>query len=181
MIIGVDVDGVLRNFREGFERYFNLYYPQYELPEDFFYSYDIYAKLPSNTRLVMEALLPVILETSEPYIEADYFLNVLRNFGEVRIITSNRGGNKAITETWLYKHKFFDEIPNILSYYPKALCKEIDILIDDNPFEIEEFQKTGRSALLISREWNQGIYGYKGIVDRIKEMSFEEKYREITG
>jgi len=173
-IIGVDVDGVLRDMDAVMMDIFKELYPEH-VKSDIIYGWDFpNVELPQKRKMdIMFKEYPKeVFENSLPFegVHDEYLkLNAwsIENGGKLACVTNQKPKLIHHTLIWLGKHKFnFDEI-----YFTKE--KEdlaIDFLIDDSPKNFERWVKAGRDPkryIIMDRDYNHDI----NATNRISRLS----------
>ena len=142
MKIGIDVDGVLRDFCQGFESILKKHYPQY-LPEDYTginnwkLSDNFTVSKPELQKIYWDEFTKEIMGESPAFEENVQQMKDLILWGEevgIRFVcvTSQKPHARYHTAYWLGKHELnFDTI-----YFRRGFEKAktpVDYLIDDSP------------------------------------------------
>jgi uncharacterized HAD superfamily protein len=159
MKIAVDVDGTICNTpRLILERFFErtgIKIPvswidtyNYELPDKGFNMNEEYLALWADGDGVL----------AKPYNTVHKWLSQLILDGhQIFIVTSRPAETAYITEQWLVRNRIYNS-GLVTATDGKYRVGFVDMLIDDNPTEIELFASTGRPACLITRPWNAWYY-----------------------
>lgn len=154
--IGIDVDGVLRDFvqividlarKEGVQ-----------VPEPDNYEF-LGQKIGDDTIAekiwrTQEWLEPVFVDA--PLIEkakSGYELFCTDPQFEVYIVTAQRKGTEDYTHRWLQNHGFKNHVKTI--YETKKLNSPCQILIDDKGANIDEFNDNARMGILMETSYNK--------------------------
>lgn len=168
-IIGVDVDGVLANFFEAYERLhiqvagedkfgdkkWPAQRPQYwHWPAEFGYTREHTSEVWK--RIKQDPLFWAMLK---PLPGAEEFLNALANSEhEVYFITDRPGNNpQHQTIDWLYEYGY-SHPSVIISRHGKAICCDAvgtDLYIDDKPENVEEVAEAGRDVYILDQPYNR--------------------------
>ena len=184
MIVGIDVDGVLRDFCQGLERVVKEHYTDY-LPEDYTginnwkLSDNFTVDKPDIQKIYWDEYSKEIMGESPAFEENVKQMKDMIEWGqEVGItfvcVTSQKPHARHHTLSWLGRHELnFDTI-----YFRKGYEKpdvQIDYLVDDSPNNYNYWvEKRGMSDgfILMDRPYNQHIETKNRIfeLDDIVEM-----------
>ena len=169
MKIGIDVDGVLRDFCQGFESVLKEHYPQY-LPEDYTgmnnwkLSDNFKASKPELQKIYWDEFTKEIMGESPAFEENVEQMKDIIICGEkigmqFVCVTSQKPHARHHTLSWLGNHGLnFDTV-----YFRKGWKKwmvDVDYLVDDSPNNFENWVR-GRGMqegfILMDRPYNQHI------------------------
>jgi len=172
MKIGIDVDGVLRDFCQGFESILKEHYPQY-LPEDYTginnwkLSDNFTASKPELQKIYWDEFTKEIMGESPAFEEnVRQMKNLISHYQELDnsditfvCVTSQKPHARHHTLSWLGNHGLnFDTV-----YFKKGWKKwmvDVDYLVDDSPNNFENWVR-GRGMqegfILMDRPYNQHI------------------------
>ena len=101
-----------------------------------------------------------IFSDALPYPDGQIVLRALQNEGfPITIITTQTPGNEDYTLAWLKKWKM--SYDNIVFEHDKAGYPEGDLLLDDKTKTLNQFAKTGRIAVSLTRKWNDDWPGLR--------------------
>ena len=172
MKIGIDVDGVLRDFCQGFESILKEHYPQY-LPKDYTginnwnLSDNFTASKPELQKIYWYEFTKEIMGESPAFEEnVRQMKNLISHYQELDnsditfvCVTSQKPHARHHTLSWLGNHGInFDTV-----YLRKGWKKwmvDVDYLVDDSPNNFENWVR-GRGMqegfILMDRPYNQHI------------------------
>jgi len=169
MVVGIDVDGVLRNFCQGLEEVIKEHYPDY-LPEDYTginnwkLSDNFTVDKPEIQKIYWEDYAKEIMGESPAFEENVKQMKEMILWGEevgVRFVcvTSQKPHARYHTAYWLGKHELnFDTI-----YFRRGVDKPntpVDFLVDDSPNNYHYWIKRRgmeEGFILMDRPYNQHI------------------------
>jgi len=190
MKIGIDVDGVLRDFCQGFESVLKKHYPHY-LPKDYTginnwkLSDNFEATKPELQKIYWDEFTKEIMGESPAFEEnVEQMKRLIQYAHEPEgtsdityvCVTSQKPHSRHHTLSWLGNHGLnFDTV-----YFRKGWKKwmvDVDYLVDDSPNNFENWVR-GRGMkegfILMDRPYNQHIktdyrvYDIDGIMDCIE-------------
>ena len=177
MVVGVDVDGVLRNFADSFDRFcLDLYGKKRTTWEN--YDLDKRSELTEEEwqYLVWDRFAFPILAGAEPYPGALRMLYCLKALGvEVAVVTYQPTPKaKAATWEWL-RLKFrdgnvharvLDLVDHVImlggEFRRSELAKSgisLDVHLDDEVNNVLSFAEKGKIGVLFTRPWNENVEG----------------------
>lgn len=172
--VGIDVDGVLRNFVKKVREYCHTN----NILSDPFNSYNsMYYIEHKGTRLsdyIYGDWLEDIWVNSPIYKGAyEAYLKFIRNsVFTVYIVSSQKTTQqKALTDLWLDKHEFNKHYRTI--YTMNKIDAPCQILIDDSVKHIKNYENANRMGILINRTYNRDSDV------RIKAKNLNEAYEVI--
>jgi len=184
MVIGIDVDGVLRDFCQGLEAVVKKHYPQY-LPEDYTginnwkLSDNFIAEKSDLQKIYWDEYSKEIMGESPAFEKNVQQMKDLILWGEevdvtFVCVTSQKPHARYHTLSWLGKHEInFDTV-----YFRKGWKKwmvNVDYLVDDSPNNFENWVR-GRGMqegfILMDQPYNQHIKSNYRITElnQIKEI-----------
>ena len=187
MKIGIDVDGVLRDFCQGLEGVVKKHYPQY-LPEDYTginnwkLSDNFIAEKSDLQKIYWEDYSKEIMGESPAFEEnVRQMKNLISHYHELDnsdvsfvCVTSQKTHARYHTLSWLGNHGLnFDTI-----YFRKGYEKpdvQVDYLVDDSPNNYNYWiEKRGMSDgfILMDRPYNQHIETKNRVYDIDSVMEF---------
>ena len=154
MRIGIDIDGVLRDFVGALQWQHHIDYPNIKPMKitewgiekffpmgDWIYSY-IYKFRPKE-----------IFELADEYENSVWMMRELRRAGhDIWILTTQPQGTEKYTLNWLenkcieYDHLVFTE---------KKLLVDCDIYLDDSPHQLQSLGLAGKKVVAFDRPWNR--------------------------
>lgn len=176
VIIGIDVDGVIRNFTNSFNIYYNKYAEKaskplidvnYE-PEQFDmykdkYDFALYKKVWNFSTKDM-------LMNAKPYEGALQFVDNLYMLfnSEVRFITNQKTKTAEYsTIIWLHENKFLP-FGGVVIAKGDDKHKYCNILIDDKISNLVSAEKNDTIPVCVARNWNKTIqHGFRGNYEQI--------------
>lgn len=153
MIIGLDIDGVLRNFTKQLIKIYKEDFPSHTvLPIDTWFfensfpiKKDIYQYYKDNADR--------IFEHAERYENADLFSKALCGSGHyVILVTSQPRGSEIYTMRWVEKNNI---AYNSIVFTDKKSIVNADIFLDDSPINIEELRENGKRCVVFDQQWNK--------------------------
>jgi uncharacterized HAD superfamily protein len=158
MIIGVDVDGVLRDIITPVIKVYKKEY-DYEciVTHNTFYKWRLYDNLPKITNDVafFKKYSDYIFGSGQYYVQRKDLIKKLIKLGhKVIIVTNQIQGLESLTLDWLNKNSIhYDSIYFVKENKDKFLIK-MNYIIDDNLETINMAEKYGVKAICISQAWN---------------------------
>ena len=185
--VGIDVDGVLRDFCQGLERVVKEHYPQY-LPEDYTginnwkLSENFRASKPELQQIYWEDYSKEIMGESPAFEEnVRQMKNLISHYEEISnpkvrfvCVTSQKPHARYHTAYWLGKHGLnFDTI-----YFRRGFDKPntpVDFLVDDSPNNYNYWiQRRGmeHGFILMDQPYNQHIETKSRVYDVDSIMEF---------
>ena len=112
--------------------------------------------------------------------KSNYFINKLYDEGNTIYFITSRNNLYSpnvinITETYLKKHHIkYDKLITSAEYKGETCKKyEIDLMIDDSPYQAKDLEKYGINYILVSNDYNKDI-------DCKKFLNWEEIYEYIN-
>lgn len=162
-ILGIDIDGVIRDCNKSFIKTYNnlinSLFNEYDLiPEDYepsswFYHEDKNFR-PALTNYIWNNIGEIILYNAEPYEYAvENTKEIFSQFPTSFFISHQHSDlGKTVTREWI--NKYFDH-PNILFVAGHEKYKYIDILIDDCIDNLNDAKKNNKLGIAIDRNWNK--------------------------
>lgn len=180
IVIGVDVDGVLRDFRGSVDRQYELIHPGSQINREH-RAYSLGERYPEETpnyigNFVFHEFAREIFLSADIIPGAQEFFDRLRRNKRfhVGIITSQSKITGPLTLEWLGRHGFnpaFLHIVPFVASKAEVECR-VDILIDDKIENLEQFRESGRRAICFAQEWNEGWDGerYDDFMDLYKSL-----------
>ena len=182
IIIGVDVDGVLRDFINQLKKVYHDVYPTYHInKEQNIWSLTDLTHLKEKINYFISEEYPnAIFELANMYSGANTFINKLRKNSnyEIRFVTTQPNTlSKIYTEKWLFSNGFTLDTEEII-YSDKKGSENIDILIDDGIHNLIHAEKNGKLAICFNRPWNIQNKNWNGLrVDAYDDIfSILEQY-----
>lgn len=195
--IGIDIDGVLCDFNQGFVKIINQLYPNRVSPDYVQQSWDWHEVLsPSEYDRCFQKAMSIInwwLTLPAYYksvIQLNYWLSGVKD-QEVWIITSRPDSANEASMSATYQSKQWLEFCNIGSKYNTVelltvphsedkvdICSRLDIdwMIDDKPETIQAMDDFPYlHAALMDQPWNQGV----SVKWRVKSM--KEFLKQLPG
>jgi 5'(3')-deoxyribonucleotidase len=185
--VGIDIDGVLRNFGFRFAQYAKQAYGIQVQPEDYLtwgfpnvrkpdgkkVIVDVFAN-PEVGRFVYEQAPPI----TGAYTGYRRFTDHLRV--NTFVVSSQKKGYEPFSDTWLETNGFTHHIETF--YEANKLRAPVQVLIDDKTDHIEAFLGNQRDAILINQPYNQNL-DLPLSVERADDLIdawkvFEQKYRK---
>ena len=181
MRIGIDCDGVLRDFIPDLINKIKETHPEHADKIGIPHSWDWEDWLPFWTE-----------DETEKYVFEDHFEELFgpaanpiqssiedwpkvkawakENGHELVLVSAQREQCKEITTQWLEKYGFdFDE----MHYTHLKHLVDVDVLIDDSPEKLEKFEKesvTGGKAICMKQSWNQECHTKYKSIDRLSDL-----------
>lgn len=182
MRIGLDCDGVLRNFTDSVKRVVVREYPEFknELELPIKMTWDFESWLPFWTEDEAEDFIFVkhyydIFANADPYPEAIEDWIILKewekiNGHELVLVSAQRNQTVIATTEWIGTNKFdFRE----LHYIAEKWKVDVDILIDDNPKKLKAFKEKSVSsgdAICFKQPWNTKLHNSYHTIDRLSDI-----------
>lgn len=176
IIIGVDEDGILRQFHQHLEQTYDKYYPNNgRLPIT---GWDLTKFFPIEKEIwkfIYRDHSEEIFMNAPPYKGMVNFMYWLNERFTVHIITAQPDPkSEKYAKQWLIKNNI-----NFESFYC-TFQKELlsyNIMIEDSPIMIPRIKKEGKNVIRIVRPWNTPVKGVPS-VRNIRELKF--KINELT-
>lgn len=170
--IGIDVDGVLRDFVTGLINTYHTHFPNDKVIEPIT-SFDIQEFFPDSKEdmkmFFRNHVEEVFLKNAPLIVDADRGMKYLRRLGyELNIITSQKEETLEPTIKWLKKHKI--KFDNLYNTKDKHLVDAYDIHIDDDPEQIINITNVGKRVIIFSSDQNK-----RGIDPEIEEKCIRVK------
>lgn len=161
--IGIDCDGVLRNFASQFTKYAEDVRGVAVRPED----YSTWGFSNVRDREGRKVIVDVFANPAVGkyvYEEAPPIENAytgFRMFVEhpkimVYIVSSQKKGYEQFTDRWLQIHGFDKGIQGVF-YERKKTNAPVQILIDDKPTHVVDFNKDKRDSILMNAPYNLNV------------------------
>ncbi|MFA5216933.1 hypothetical protein [Sulfuricurvum sp.] len=161
MIVGVDVDGVLRDFYGSLERTYLKYYhdhiikdpPSFQLHELYPIGYKIYD-------FAFEEHAGEVLGFADAYRNAEGFMRMLHKFADIVIITSQPTKRaKVFTFAWLQRADILQHVDSVVIVQTNGLLKKhhigVNYIIDDYPPNLMDFPQS--KVIVFDQVWNKGL------------------------
>lgn len=173
--IGMDVDGVLRNFAESLVEIYRLHYPKHQVtPIKDWKQYALEGYFPIGTdiyKFFTEEHPLVIYSQARPYPAVRGQLSDLRE--KNRIVTVSYQPSKHIEELtmdWL-RHYGLLGVSEIF-VKDKSKVKGLDLLVDDCTENLEGVRRAATTTIPVcmDRPWNQDWTGVR--VSSLKEVEY---------
>ncbi len=186
MLIGLDVDGVIRNFVEAVRTQYEKVYPDHDLPDEV-PEWNISKIYPIGEGIFdfcFKDYPKEVFYEAGAYDGAMDFVNELSAKHEAVIITSQVNAEcKFWTMKWLHEHGVLDMVPHVVMVGKGAFRKrnvKVDVLIDDRVKNLEEAEGVGIYGVGIKRTWNVGRFGnlYDGYDEILNELDRFSKVLE---
>lgn len=177
VVIGVDVDGVLRDFCSSLQRVYDQELP-HETRDDVISDWDL-SKFFSIGKGIWDFIYKEHAEdiflNAKPFKGAQKLIDYLHKNGYIiRIISAQPDKlSSELVGCWLDKYGFhYDEI---ITTYDKEEVK-YDVIIEDSPIMIPKCVKNNREVIRIRRPYNKHVAGaytcvnYTEIRNKINEL-----------
>jgi len=164
-VIGLDVDGVLRNWVQTILQQVNTMYDTRIFNKDIT-SYDpvpfLQSQIPGFNDEVLKGIHKRCAETGK-LAEATAYKDGLTLFHSIfeagfpiRLLTSQPVWARDAFYKWLHNNRLADKVSGIDFLYPEAKANaDVQLLIDDNPKVIEAAAKKLKPSILWLRNWNR--------------------------
>ena len=180
MRIGIDCDGVLRDFIGSVQDTIKKYHPeladQLKTPTDWDWETWIPFWTEEETeKFVFEDHVEEIFYTADAYDEAledwPVLMEWAKNHGhELVLVSAQRPHCEEPTTAWLKKYGFdFEEI----HYTKNKWGVDVDVLIDDSPEKLNDFRYksiSGGVPICYKQTWNQECHNDYISIDRLSEI-----------
>ncbi len=169
--IGVDADGVIRNFPFSLIRTYKKYYPDHKIvPLRNWKNYELHHYFPIKigiTRFYSEEHPEEIYLGSPRYVGALKFMNELNEDFNVVIVTNQPNKHlEYLTEEWLklFSIPFYDFFPT-----PDKTRFKGEFILEDAPHHLEAIlSKRAAIPVCFGRPWNRNWQGLR--VNRYKSF-----------
>jgi len=181
MRIGIDCDGILRDFTGSVQRTIEKYHPELAPQLKKPTSWDWEQWIPFWTeeeteKFIFEDHVEEIFYTADAYDEAlEDFPKLVEwakeNGHELVLVSAQRDDCIDITDMWLNNYRFkFDE-----KHYTKLKhLVDVDVLIDDSPAKLGRFKKqsiTKGVPICFRQDWNTKSQKSKITIDRLSDIT----------
>lgn len=181
MRIGIDCDGVLRNFVGSVKRVIQRELPEYKdelhiLPGNWdFRSWLKFWTEEESEEFIFGKHSYDIFSNAEPFQEAIEDWVVLKKWAKKKkhklvLVSAQRNQTVNPTTLWLAKHNFdFRE----LHYTNEKWRIDVDVLIDDSPKQLKMFKEksvASGDAVCFKRNWNKEIHNSYYSIDRLNDI-----------
>lgn len=166
-VIGVDVDGVLRDFRGSVDRQYGKIHPDSPINHEH-RDYSLAERYPAETsnyigNFVFRAFAREIFLGADIIPGAERFFDrlLMNKAFHVGIITSQSRITGPLTLEWLGRNGFNPAFVHIVPFRESKahVDDRVDILIDDKIENLIDFEASGRRAICFAQEWNEGWRG----------------------
>ena len=178
MLVGLDIDGVIRNFVKAVRTKYKEVYPDHDVPV--VTEWNISKIYPIGEEIYdfcFKKHTKEIFYDAEPYEGSKRFVNELSAKHEVVIITSQTTPDcKVFTMRWLADHGFLDMIKHVAmcgnggGVFRKHMVK-VDVLIDDRVKNLHLSEENGIHGIGPRRTWNDGRWDR--LYDSYDEILYE--------
>lgn len=180
MTIGLDIDGVLRNFAEAVCRAYRNCYPWHEIK--LWEHWDLSKMFPIGEQIHdfiwLEHPVEVFAE-ARPYEGALEMVDALITEGHaIEFVTTQPPSSRTPTRRWLYERGMWDKgvVIFVMGDESKGGVGEYDILLDDGIHNLEAVLEAGRRAVCMARPWNMAwdgekVHNYEEFLDLVREAS----------
>ena len=160
MRIGVDIDGVLRDFVGSLLIQYYKDFPNHEV--EAITEWDLHNFFPVGKAIYPYAFnvkAKEVFEDAEPYPGAYVAMIALKERGhEIIYVTTQPHGKEIHTLNWLLKHNFPYDGLVITGMKDIANC---DVYIDDGPHNIKALQDAGKEVVIYDQPWNRLSLGMR--------------------
>ena len=154
MRIGVDVDGVPRDFVGSLQRQYAVDFPDHVMSP--VTQWDLHHFFPIGKAIypyAFDTRAKEIFEGADPYPGAYAAMIALKERGhEIVYVTTQPRGKEVHTINWLLKHNFPYDGLVITGIKDIANC---DVYIDDGPHNVKVLQATGKEVVIYDQPWNR--------------------------
>jgi 5'(3')-deoxyribonucleotidase len=177
LIIGLDVDGVLRDWTGSVSRVYKKIYPHHEVKP--ITAWDIAQFFPIGEEIYKFAYVKQVKDiclNARPYKNAAKFAKILKDLGNTVIIISSQPNEKSkiYTRKWLKKNEI---IYDKLFFSNNKHEINFDVHLDDSPKNIISMREAGKNVVCLARPWNRAVKKLK-----VKNYTqFIELLRKING
>ena len=187
MIVGLDVDGIIRDFNGSLKRVYLREYPDHKVTDPT--EWDLSKAYPIGkdiNKFAFETYVNEIYLEADPYEGAlDFVEDIARDY-EIVIITSQPNYQAVYNSfEWLNKHGFNKYVSNHVfkDSSSKVFTKghvRVDVLIDDYEENLKDAWEMGVFAVGIERSWNKGKWDplFKNYHDLLQFLKRYEKVKE---
>lgn len=171
-IIGIDIDGTIRNFLASLENVYDKYYPNNGRKE--VEEWDLSKFFPIGKEIwkfIYELHPNEIFLNALPYKGAKQFINWAKDKYRIKIITAQPDENsKNLAFLWLLKYNiYYDEI--VYTYNKHE--QDFTFILEDSPIHIPKINNVGKNVVCIKREWNKDVWGMVETVDNFNELKMK--------
>lgn len=179
--IGIDIDGVLRDFGFQFARYAKQFHGITLKADDFedygFKNVKVNGK-PLVSRVFYDPQVAEFVFANAPTVtnaKSGYNMFVNNPKFDVYIVSNQKKSQEHLSDRWLEENGFTSHIKTF--YERNKLKAPVQILLDDKPSHIEKFLENKRGGLLINAPYNQkhnsqlSIGRAEDLIDAYKKLS----------
>lgn len=175
-LLGIDIDGVLRNFTDKMIEVYLRCYPTHTILTNKTYNLKYWTPIGEEiNKFVFQTHAEEIYGNSLPYPNVSDHIKNLKNMGHDIIIVSTQP-NKQIEDIsikWLSKHNIiYDEI-----YFTSEKEKvNIDLLLDDYVLNLNKVMNSGKIAVCYDRPYNEQwrelkVKDFNEFIDLVNNLS----------
>ena len=173
IIWGIDIDGTINNFSEGYNTLYKMYFPDKEIiPVTDWYWYQKLDYNGEKPRKWFDAKKHEMLSISKPFpgaVEAiDKIYKYIKDNGmQLKIVSQQPNElSKVEAEKWLKKYGFiYDEL--IFAETSKSKWNNADIMVDDAE-KVIIFAPENKVSIKVEQVWNEGVPSDLSIKDITK-------------
>jgi len=173
MKIAFDVDGVLRDFTAGVDKFYKVAYPDHDLSD--LTQWGLEERYPIGKKIYdfvfKENAWNVFKCAPQLFKDGNFVFRYLQKNHFVGIITSQNEVSLSATLAWLGENNYAPDFLFCTRFdiRGKKVSKssfDFDVLIDDNLNNLEECRGSGKHAIAIAHPWNDGWTG-----DRVNDIA----------
>jgi len=157
MRIGIDVDGVLRDFVGYTIEIYKKEFPSHRVVDYENWVWDLKFNFPDHHNInkwVFNDRIEEIMRNAPAFPNAIDSLNdLVRNtLHDYVIVSSQRKGKEYLTMEWLGKHEV--EVPEL--YFTQEKIKaNCEVLVEDKTENLQAYYQSGKIIVPVARPWNR--------------------------
>lgn len=184
MLVGLDVDGIIRNFDKSLKQVYLREYPDHDVKHTNDWALHKFYPIGEDIyNFAFEDNAVEIFHDADPYEGALWFVEQLGKHYEVVCVTSQPSSEvMMITFDWLHKHGFDQSISHYMFKHTEGDFTKghirLDVLIDDYVDNLKKAESFGVMGVGIERSWNKGKWDplFK---DYEEVLNFLEKLKKV--
>lgn len=180
--IGLDIDGVLRDFSGMLDRVYSRSYPDHIVPE--IGGWDLHKSYPIGDdiyRFAFEEHGDEIMSRADAYQGARWFVNEILGRGHRVVLVTTQPENLRIpTLVWLLRNGLADLQICFLS--DKSLAR-VDVLLDDHTKNLASVAEAETLPVAFDRPWNTDwpgmrVHSYRDFLYQLDSCGLEEAWHQ---
>jgi len=186
MIVGLDLDGVIRDFLGALRKQYKKIYPDHEIKP--VTRWGLHEFFPIGDKIydfIWEEYAKECLCNAEPFPGAIGFIEYLNYHSyEICIITAQPTWQaKKCTFDWLVKNDILELVNHVAILEPHLKMKKgfvrVDIILEDAPHHLKYSKDGGLITVCYDQMWNQGcesdyrVKSYEEFIELLGKLSRE--------